>query len=105
MQLAWKPSPLLLTPPALLLLTPPAPNETSLQVRPRQRCMAVPAKTCILVPSASDQNIEVALRFAVGDAVECYMDGCFHRGTVVALNLHRNDNLMPVCPFATLRVC
>ena len=96
MQLAWKPSP--------LLLTPPAPNETSLQVRPRQRCMAVPAKTCILVPSASDQNIEVALRFAVGDAVECYMDGCFHRGTVVALN-QRNDNLMPVCPFATLRVC
>ena len=40
----------------------------------------------------------LALRFAVGDAVECYMDGCFHRGTVVALNLHRNDNLMPVCP-------
>ena len=99
MQLAWKPSP--------LLLTPPAPNETSLLVSPRQRCMAsVPAKASLVPPESDRRQAEVlALRFAVGDAVECYMDGCFHRGTVVALNLHRNDNLMPVCPFATLRVC
>ena len=92
MQLAWKPSP--------LLLTPPAPIEASLLVSPRQRCMAsVPAKASLVPPENDRRQAEMlALRFAVGDAVECYMDGCFHRGTVVALNLHRNDNLMPVCP-------
>ena len=92
MQLAWKPSP--------LLLTPPAPNETSLLVSPRQRCMAsVPAKASLVPPELESDRRQaevLALRFAVGDAVECYIDGCFHRGTVVALS-HRNDNVVPVC--------
>ena len=92
MQLAWKPSP--------LLLTPPAPIEASLLVSPRQRCMAsVPAKASLVPPELESDRRQaevLALRFAVGDAVECYMDGCFHRGTVVALN-QRNDNVVPVC--------
>ena len=101
MQLAWKPSPLLLTPPALLLTpeSPPAPIEASLQVSPRQRCTAVPAKASLVPPELESDRRQaevLALRFAVGDAVECYIDGCFHRGTVVALS-HRNDNVVPVC--------
>ena len=58
--------------------------------------MAVPARAFRVSPESDQKQAEVALRFAVGEAVECYMDGCFHRGTVVALS-HRNDKVMPVC--------
>ena len=52
-----------------------------------QRCMAVPARAFLVSPESDQKQAEVALRFVVGDRVECYMDGCFHRGTVVSLNL------------------
>ena len=51
--------------------------------------MAVLARAFLVSPESDQKQAEVALRFEVGDVVECYMDGCFHRGTVVALNHHK----------------
>jgi hypothetical protein len=80
---------------------PSATDEASLQVSLRQRCTAVPARAFLESPGGDQKQAEVALRFAVGDAVECYMDGCFHRGTVVTLD-RRNVNVVPVCPWSFL---
>ena len=81
--------------PPLRLLAPSLTGQDIAQVTHRQR--VVPARAFIESPG-SDQK-QVALRFAVGDLVECYVDGRFQRGTVVAHN-HRNG--IAVSPYQVM---
>ncbi len=58
----------------------------------RHRLSAVRASQCLDTPATRSARID-ALRFGVGDAVECRVDGGWHAGKVIAL-LYR-DECMP----------